>query len=183
MKNETGKLALIVLYLWLVFGLFALHEILLRRRLGLGFQAEGFAIINALVLGKVMLVAEDFHFGVGRKGKPLIYAILRQAALFALLFMTFHILERAVVGLVRGSAPESGVTDIGGGGLADLLTVTAMLFVALVPYFAFRNITRAVGWPVMRRLLFVGTDGSATNVSKGKPPAREDPEADQAGFD
>jgi hypothetical protein len=177
MKTETGKLALIVLYLWLLFGLFALHEMLIRRRLGLGIEIEGFAIINALVLGKVMLIAEDFHFGAGREGKPLIYPILRQAALFALLFMAFHLLETAVVGLIRDSAPASGATDIGGGELADALTVTAMLFVALVPYFAFRNITRALGWPVMRRLLFTGGDGPETNIRTGRAGVEQNPSA------
>ncbi len=183
LKTETGKLALIVLYLWLLFGLFALHEMLIRRRLGLGVQIEGFAIINALVLGKVMLVAEDFHFGAGREGKPLIYPILRQAALFALLFMAFHVLERAVVGLIRDAAPASGLTDIGGGGLADLLTVAAILFVALVPYFAFRNITRALGWPLMRTLLFTGGDSPETNITTGRARVEENPNACRARLD
>nr|WP_294551163.1 hypothetical protein [uncultured Rhodopila sp.] len=182
MKHETRKLALIVVYLWLLFGLFALHDMLIRRRLGLDFEFEGFAIINALVLGKVMLIAEDFNFGAGRKGKPLIYPILRQAALFALLFMAFHALETAVVGLIRGSARASGVTDIGGGGIADLMTVTAMLFVALVPYFAFRNLTLELGWPVMRRLLFTGGDGSETNITAGKAAMEENPETGRAGL-
>ena len=71
--EEIRKFAVIAVYLWLLFGLFALHEMLIRRRMGLAYQAEGFAIINALVLGKVMLIAENFNFGGGRANRPLIY--------------------------------------------------------------------------------------------------------------
>lgn len=176
-------MALIVLYLWLLFGLFALHDMLISRRLGLSFEFEGFAIINALVLGKVMLIAEDFNFGAGRKGRPLIYPILRQAALFALLFMAFHSLETAVLGLIRGSAPASGVTDLGGGGIADLVTITAALFIALVPYFAFRNISRELGWPVMRRLLFAGSGTSETNIATERAAAMQAPGGLQTRLD
>jgi hypothetical protein len=161
-KDEVRKLAVIVVYLWLVFGLLGLHEMLLRRKLGLAYQAEGLALINALVLGKVMLIAEDLNLGGRHRGHPLIYAILRSALLFSLLFVVFHIAEKAVIGLVSGSSVASGLTEIGGGGLLDLLTITAILFVALVPYFAFREITQALGWSTIRKLLFVGsTDGDA----------------------
>jgi hypothetical protein len=178
MKHEAGKMALIVLYLWLLFGLFALHDMLISRRLGLGFEFEGFAIINALVLGKVMLIAEDFNFGAGRKGRPLIYPILRQAALFALLFMAFHSIEAAVLGLIQGETPASGVTELGGGGI-----VTAVLFIALVPYFAFRNITRELGWPNMRRLLFAGSGASETNVTIEREAAKQTPGACRTRLD
>jgi hypothetical protein len=162
LKDEFRKLLLIVVYLWLLFGLLALHEMLIRRELGFSYTAEGFAILNALVLGKVMLFAEDFNLGGGQRGRPMIYPILRQAALFSVLFVVFHVLEEAVVGLFYRSSRASGVTSIGGGGLLDLLTVTAILFVALVPYFAFRALTRELGWPALRKLLFIGSADAAS---------------------
>ena len=42
----------------------------------------------------------------------------------------------------------------GGGGFAGLVTVAAIMFVVLIPYFAFRDIGRALGPDEMRRLLF-----------------------------
>jgi hypothetical protein len=165
-KEEVRKLAVIVVYLWLVFGLLGLHEMLLRRKLGLAYQAEGLALINALVLGKVMLIAEDLNLVAAHRGRPLIYAILRKALLFSVLFVVFHIAEKAVVGLVSGSGVASGVTEIGGGGPLDLLTIAAILFVALVPYFAFKEVTQAVGWPIIRTLLFVGSTDAATGVAR-----------------
>jgi hypothetical protein len=165
-KDEVRKTVVIVVYLWLVFGLLGLHEMLLRRKLGLAYQAEGLALINALVLGKVMLIAEDLNLVAGHRGRPLIYAILRKALLFSVLFVVFHIAEKAVVGLVSGSSVASGVTEIGGGGPLDLLTIAAILFVALVPYFAFKEITQALGWPTIRKLLFVGSTDADDGVAR-----------------
>jgi hypothetical protein len=175
MKDEARKLGLIVVYLWLVFGLLELHEMLLRRKLGLAYQVEGLALINALMLGKVIMTADYLNLGGGHRGGPLIYPILRKALLLAVLFVVFHIVERAVVGLVRGGPVTDGVTEIGGGGLLDLLAVAAILFVALVPYFGCREMTQVLGWPAIRRLLFVGSSPTGVDTVPTKPAVQERP--------
>jgi hypothetical protein len=175
MRDEARKLGVIVVYLWLVFGLLELHEMLLRRELGLTYEVEGVALINALVLGKVMLTAEYFNLGGGLRGGPLIYPIIRKALLLAVIFVVFHILERAIVGLVRGTALTTGVTEVGGGGALDLLAVAAILFVALVPYFGCREITRALGWPTIRMLLFVGSSNKGSDVVRTNAAAVQEP--------
>ena len=88
------RFGLMFVYLWVVFGLFVLHERIIRGQMGLGFQAQGFALINALVLAKVMLVAEDLRLDRGLRGQPLAYAAAGEAALFAIVFIVFHVLER-----------------------------------------------------------------------------------------
>jgi hypothetical protein len=170
-KQEIRKLLVIVGYLWVLFSLLALHEMLIRRDLGLAYAAEGLAILNALVLGKVMLIAENLHLGRGHRGQPMIYPILRQAFLFSLLFIGVHFLEQAVTGLFVGSDRASGATGIGGGGLLDLLTLSAILFVASIPYFGFRALALALGWPALRELLFVGSDRLASITLATTPGA------------
>ena len=46
--HEVARFGLMFVYLWVVFGLFVLHERIIRGQMGLGFQAQGFALINAL---------------------------------------------------------------------------------------------------------------------------------------
>ena len=93
--HEVVRFGLMFVYLCVVFGLFVLHERIIRGQMGLGFQAQGFALINALVLAKVMLVAEDLRLDRGLRGQPLAYAAAGEAALFAI---AFHVLERLAVG-------------------------------------------------------------------------------------
>jgi hypothetical protein len=152
--HEVTRFGVMFVYLWLVFGLFVLLERIIRGQMGIGYQSQGFALINALVLAKVMLVAEDLNLdrGVGRL--PLVYAVLGEAFLFMIVFIAFHVLERLAVGLLHGSSLADSVPAFGGGGFAGLMTVAAIMFVVLTPYFAFRDISRALGPGEMRRLLF-----------------------------
>src|SRR5438552_6073943 len=71
--DEVIKFLAIALYLWVTFGVFALHEWVVSAKDHLDYHFYGFALLNALVLGKVMLVAEDLHFADWFKDRPLIY--------------------------------------------------------------------------------------------------------------
>ena len=61
------------LYLWVLFVLFVIHQSIILAEEHINYQAQGFAIINALILAKVMLIGEDLHLGKRFEDKPLIY--------------------------------------------------------------------------------------------------------------
>jgi hypothetical protein len=106
-----------------------------------------------------MLVAEDLKLGGPMAGRPIIYGVVRASAPFSLVFITFHVVETVGLGLIHGSSLSKSVPAIGGGGTLGLLTVAAILFIALLPYLAFREISRQLGPGVLNKLLF----GSPTN--------------------
>ena len=74
--DEVIKFLKIAVYLWVMFGVFALHESVVSAKDHINYHFYGFALVNALILGKVMLVAEDLHFADWFKDRPLIYPIL-----------------------------------------------------------------------------------------------------------
>ena len=146
-------------YLWLVFGLFVLYRaVLLSERISI--VAHGEALVNALALGKVMLVAQELHFAEQLKGKPLIYPTLFKSAAFAVVLGCFKILEEFGVGLYHGKTAAQSLTDLGGGTLNGILTLTAILAVLLVPFFAFTEIRDVFGKERLTKLFF----------SAGRPP-------------
>ena len=51
------------IYLWVLFALFVIRESIILAQQHLNYQAQGFAILNAFILAKVMLIAEDLHLG------------------------------------------------------------------------------------------------------------------------
>ena len=152
--DEARRFVLLFLYLWVLFGLFVLNERIILREQGLNFAAQGFAVFNAFILAKVMLVLEDLNLSRWLDRRPLIYPILHDSILFSVLFIAFHVVEEVVVGLFKGEDARSSVPAIGGGGLAGVLCVAVILFFALVPFFAFRNFNRALGPGRMRAMLF-----------------------------
>lgn len=164
--HEARRFLALFLYLWLMSGLFALHDRIILREHGLAFTQQGLALVNAFVLAKVMLVAEDLNLGrwLRRRRQPLIILILYEAFVFAIIFLCFHVLEHVVIGWIKGESLEASTPAIGGGGLVGLILVAAILFVALVPYFAFQNVSRVLGREWLNALLFRAPE-------KGGPPA------------
>lgn len=152
--GELKRFIDLFLYLWVLFGLFVLNERIILQQHGINFRAQGFAVINAFILAKVMLVLEDINLSRRFYERPLIVTILRDAALFAVLFILFHIAEEMLIGLYRGETIWAGYPVIGGGGIAGILCVAVILFFALIPFFAFRNFSAALGPGRMKEILF-----------------------------
>jgi hypothetical protein len=151
--HEVKRFLVMFAYLWVLLGLFVLNEKVTLREHNIDFAPHGFALINALILAKVMLVAEDLNLGARLQARPLIYPIVTEALLLTVLFICFHVLEKVVIGLFAGETIAASVPSIGGGGLMGVVCVGLILFVSLIPYFAFRRVTREIGADRMRELL------------------------------
>jgi len=133
------------IYLWLILALFAIHRSTILAEQHLNYQAQGFAIVNALILAKVMLIGEDLNLGNRFREKPLVHSILYKSLVFAVFFICFHIFEEVVVGVFRGKTVAQSLPTIGGGSLQGIVSVGAIVFVSLIPFFAFREIGRVIG--------------------------------------
>src|SRR5215471_20450402 len=83
----------IAVYLLLFFGILALHEAVVAAKDGIEYRFYGFAIVNALIFGKVILVAEDLRFAEWFREQRPIYAILAKSFAFTILLLLFYITE------------------------------------------------------------------------------------------
>ena len=59
--DELKAFAVITLYLWVLFVLFASYKRLLMHENGMSVWNQGSAIVNALIFGKVILIAQAFE--------------------------------------------------------------------------------------------------------------------------
>src|SRR6266446_6973738 len=62
------------LYLWLLFALFTYHEMIVLAKHHIDYKPFGLAFVNAFILAKVMLVAEEIVIG-SWKGKTVAESI------------------------------------------------------------------------------------------------------------
>ena len=152
--EEFKRFIAIFLYLWVVFGLLSLHKSLVLSQRHLDYQEHTFAIINAFVFAKVLLVGEQLHLGRRFENTPLIYPILYKCLIFSVVLISFHILESVVVGVWHGHTIADSIPPMFGWNPRGLLGIGVMCFVLLLPFFGFREIARAVGRKEVRRLLF-----------------------------
>lgn len=152
--EQMKEFLLIALYLWLVFSLFIVYKSVILAEHHIPFKYHGLAIINALALGKVMLVAKDLHWGERFNDAPLIYPTLLKSALFTVVLACFKILEDAAVGLYHGKSFADSIADLGGGTLQGILILTLLLFVILIPFVGFGELKRVLGEGKLKQLFF-----------------------------
>jgi hypothetical protein len=141
-------------YLWVVFALLVLYRSVILSEHGIPFGLQGLALVNALVLAKVILVAQKF-VDKWFNEIPLIYTTLCKSAAYAVLLIWLKTVEETAVGLWRGlSYKESIAVAIGHGALTGTLVLMAMLAVVLTPFFAFTELGRVLGEVELTALLF-----------------------------
>ncbi|MGA7371734.1 MAG: hypothetical protein WBW37_03755 [Methyloceanibacter sp.] len=165
--DELRRLLMIFAYLWLVFFVFLVHEWIVLADNHIGFRFYGLAAINALVLSKIMLIAEGLRFGERFDDKPLIIPIAYKAVLFSVLLVAAYILEEIALGWFHGKSVAESFPQIGGGGVVGTLCVTGLLCIALLPFFAFREIARAIGETEFRLLMLGPAKRVEPQVTQG----------------
>ena len=155
------------LYLWLLFALFTYYKAIVLAEHGIDYKPFGLAFINAFVLAKVMLVAEELRVGTRFRRRAPIFPVLHKSLLFAIIFICFNIAEEIVVGLWKGKTIAESIPKIGGGSPLGIIVASLIIMVALIPFFAFRELSRVMGKDVLKTLLL---KGRADNPAAQEPP-------------
>jgi hypothetical protein len=148
-RQEMKDFLIISFYLWVVFGVMLLYKSVVLETAHVTSHVtvweKGFALINALALGKVALIAKAFHLGESYDDAPLVYPTLLKSALFSMVLGAFKILEEAAVGYFHHKTFQQSIADLGGGTLQGILALVAVLFVVLVPFFGYTELQRVLG--------------------------------------
>ena len=152
--EEFRRFVVLFVYLWILFGVFVLNQGIVLRGHGISWTAQGFAFVNALVFAKVMMLFEMFDPGRFLRKRPLIYPILYETLLLTILFLVVHVIEKVIEGLIHGQTVAESVPNVGGGGFLGLASASVIMFVALTPFFALRNLSFALGRDRLVALMF-----------------------------
>jgi hypothetical protein len=151
--RELKEFSGIALYLWVILALFQLYRSLLLKEEHISVVAhQGFAVINALALAKVLLIAKALHLGDWADRWPLIYPTLLKSALFTVVLACFKILEDAALGMYRGKSFHESIADLGGGTLNGMLCVSLIMFVMLIPFFGVTELQVVMGEGKLKQL-------------------------------
>jgi hypothetical protein len=145
---------IIALYLWLFLGSFTIYRRLIIDETGAVYLHYGIAVIEALVIAKVVLIGKMFGFSRRFEDKPLIMPVLYKSILFGILVMLFGVFEHLVEGWVHKQGLWSGLREIGELGAYELGARSLMLIVAFVPFFAFWEIGRVLGVQKLAAMFF-----------------------------
>jgi hypothetical protein len=152
--QELIKYWVNVLYLSVFFGAFAWYRRFILAEYQIGYYHYGAAIIEALILAKVILLGDALGLSEGLERKPLIYATLYKAIVFTGFVGLFAVLEHILDGLLHGEGVAGGLATLWSKGIYELLARCLVTFLAFIPFFAFRELEAVLGEGKLHNLFF-----------------------------
>jgi hypothetical protein len=145
MFHEFQEWLWILAYLAFFFCIFSTYKMMILNRLHVSYFAYGTALINALVLSKVILIGEVAGIAKSHEHWPLVVCSIYKAFVFALLVAIVHLLEEGVRGAWHGHDWEGIIRDMREEGWPIQIVRTLLLFGMFIPFFGFMEIRRKLG--------------------------------------
>jgi hypothetical protein len=143
--HEVVEYWINVIYLTLVFAAFTQYRRFILAAHDITYANYGFAVIEALILAKVIMIGEVARLGRGLENKPLIYPTLYKTVVFTLFVAVFTVCEHLIKGLWNGTGLMGGFAEFLGKGPHELLANSLVVFVAFLPFFAIKEFGRVLG--------------------------------------
>lgn len=165
---EFKRYALLVMYLALFLGSFTIYRRLVLRQYDITYLNYGYSLIEAMVLGKVIMVGEMFRLGEKHRDRPLAIPTLYKAVMFSLLVLGFAVVEDQIRGALRGETAIEILRDSFGKGIYEKLARALIIFVAFIPLFAFRELGRLMGAGKLGKIFFRRGPGQETTGAEGR---------------
>jgi len=138
--HELEEFAGLFLYLAFVFCAVTTYSMLLLNKFHV-FN-YGAALLNALVIAKVILIGKYAHLGKKQEAKPVLASAVYKAFLFGLLVFGFHIVEEVVKRLVHGENIAGAFHNVR---IDDVLARSVIVFGTFIPLFGFLELRRVLG--------------------------------------
>lgn len=154
LAEELKEYAAVSLYLYVCFGAVLLFKVSVLEAQGVGYAPYGLAAGKALILGKFMLMGQAVHLGERHRHTRLIYTVLYHSAIFLVALIALLYLEELLVGAIHGRPVSQSISEIADGKWAEMAATSFVLWLILLPYFGFRQISKALGDSALIRMLF-----------------------------
>ena len=154
-RHELIEYAFNVVYLTVVFAAFTQYRRFLLAEYSITYTNYWLALIGALILGKVVMIGSVFRLGRWLEHKPLIVPTIYKALLFCVFVALLRIVEYAIKGLLQGDGPAKALGEFfAQKGMDEVLANSLVVFVALIPFFAVKELGRVLGRERVAALFF-----------------------------
>lgn len=144
-KHEFNEMVLITAFFGLFFFSFATYKMFLLHQ----FRSAQFtyitALINTLVLAKVILLGGFVRVSKAMDHKPLLVSAIYKAAFFALFVAAFHWTEEFVKDIFHRGSFIDALHETLRATSWPLLGLTVICFCMFIPFFALWEIRRVMG--------------------------------------
>jgi hypothetical protein len=155
LRHELIEYAFNVVYLMLVFAAFTQYRRFLLAEYSITYTNYWVGLFGALVLGKVIMIGSVFRLGRWLEDRPLIFPTIYKALLFCGFILVFRVVEYAIEGLLHGDGLAAAFFEFfTQKGLNEVLANGLVVLVALIPFFAVKELGRVLGRERIAALFF-----------------------------
>jgi hypothetical protein len=152
--EELRLFWVIAIYLAVMLAAFTWYRRFVLSESGITYLHYGAAVIEALILAKVILLGQALGLGRRFEGSRLIWSVLFKSVVFAVFIALFTLLEHLIEGLVHRESWDQIAHGLIHAGRGEIFARTVVLLVTLIPFFAFWDTDRALGDHKLFRLFF-----------------------------
>jgi hypothetical protein len=152
--EELREFIILTAYLYVCFAAVIYFKAAVLQAHGIVYAPLGLAIVKAALRAKFMLMGRVFQLGERYKHLPLIVPTLHRSFVFLLLLAALTFIEEIVVGALHGRTAMESISEVAGGTFPQIVATILIIFLILVPYFAFRALGEIVGDKILVRLFF-----------------------------
>jgi hypothetical protein len=152
--HEVAEYLINVAYLSLMFAAFTQYRRLILAAHDIAYTNYWVAVIEALILAKVIMIGDAFRLGRGFEDRPLIYPTVYKAVVFSIFVAVFKLIEHTIKGLWKGEGIMVGLVDLSEKGLYVILANSLVVLVAFIPFFAVKELGRVLGENKIGTLFF-----------------------------
>ena len=140
--HEGKELLILTVYLGFFLCALTTYKTLLLK----GYESTsldyGFALLNALIIAKVILIG-DFVKAVHKyETKALVLSVFYKAFLYGLFVFAFHLVEEVVKELIHRGEIGNAFREVK---LDQLAIRCLIIFCTFIPLFSFRELRRTIG--------------------------------------
>jgi len=150
-KHELLEMLVLFLYLGFFFSALTFYDLLLLKEYHVKYWNFGFAVVNALVITKVIMIGEYAKLGRRHENKPLLVSAFWKSLVFGALVLVFHVVEEVFKRLIHGRDFASASHEIR---FDNVMGRAVVVFCTFIPLFAFREFRRVMGEKQFNSLLF-----------------------------
>jgi hypothetical protein len=155
LRHQLIEYAFNVVYLMLVFAAFTQYRRFLLAEYSIVYTNYWVGLFGALVLGKVVMIGSVFRLGRWLEDKPLIFPTIYKALLFCGFILVFRVVEYAIKGLLHGDGLAAAFFEFFvQKGMDEVLANSLVVLVALIPFFAMKELGRVLGSERVAALFF-----------------------------
>jgi hypothetical protein len=156
--HELRELAANFLYLAAFFIVLRTYTHLVFLDRQITYVAYGLTLLKALALAKIILTGQTLRLGRRFEDRPLIVPTLYNTLVFSTFALAFEVVEHLVLGMIHGKSLGEAFAEILEKGWPHIVAMTLVVFVAFLPFFAFRALEDAIGEGKLRELFIKGRE-------------------------